>query len=220
MVDHSCCCPNNVAVCPEYSKKKKTSTDMITFYWTDCLHRWREWIQDQLRSECAGRRTWQPEDKKRKRSDAASCRTSIVPLKNYADLYQEMTVTFLFWFHFWMELLTCWGANEDGDWPRISPGSGEPLQYNWFWQEGCRQQSGSIQSTKPSETQTQSYNIQGFEPEMDGRSTERRQVDEGWMEGWSRIKMGGQMRDWESIRDDDRIKNNRQCRHTLEKRYR
>lgn len=193
---------------------------MITFYWTDCLHRWREWIQDQLRSECAGRRTWQPEDKKRKRSDAASCRTSIVPLKNYADLYQEMTVTFLFWFHFWMELLTCWGANEDGDWPRISPGSGEPLQYNWFWQEGCRQQSGSIQSTKPSETQTQSYNIQGFEPEMDGRSTERRQVDEGWMEGWSRIKMGGQMRDWESIRDDDRIKNNRQCRHTLEKRYR
>lgn len=193
---------------------------MITFYWTDCLHRWREWIQDQLRSECAGRRTWQPEDKKRKRSDAASCRTSIVPLKNYADLYQEMTVTFLFWFHFWLELLTCWGANEDGDWPRISPGSGEPLQYNWFWQEGCRQQSGSIQSTKPSETQTQSYNIQGFEPEMDGRSTERRQVDEGWMEGWSRIKMGGQMRDWESIRDDDRIKNNRQCRHTVEKRYR
>lgn len=193
---------------------------MITFYWTDCLHRWREWIQDQLRSECAGRRTWQPEDKKRKRSDAASCRTSIFPLKNYADLYQEMTVTFLFWFHFWLELLTCWGANEDGDWPRISPGSGEPLQYNWFWQEGCRQQSGSIQSTKPSETQTQSYNIQGFEPEMDGRSTERRQVDEGWMEGWSRIKMGGQMRDWESIRDDDRIKNNRQCRHTVEKRYR
>lgn len=188
---------------------------MITFYWTDCLHRWREWIQDQLRSECAGRRTWQPEDKKRKRSDAASCRTSIVTLKSYADLYQEMTVTFLFWFHFWMELLTCWGANEDGDWPRISPGSGEPLQYNWFWQEGCRQQSGSIQSTKPSETQTQSSNIQGFQPEMDGRK------DVKWMKGgWSRIKMGGQMRDWESIRDDDRIKNNRQCRHTLEKRYR
>lgn len=71
---------------------------MITFYWTESLRWWREWIQHPAGSGCAGRKTWQPEEIKEwnRWTDAASFNTSlesVAGLKSAVCSYMGMTVT-------------------------------------------------------------------------------------------------------------------------------